>query len=141
MLKIEDIEKILPHRYPFLLVDRVLEIEEGKFAKGIKMVSANEGFFEGHFPKEKVMPGVLIIEAMAQLGAIAILSLDEWKGKTPYFGGIKKARFRKKVIPGDCLEMEVNLGAMKMGVGQGKAKAFVDGELACEAELLFAMGE
>ena len=141
MLNIEEIEAILPHRYPFLLVDRVLALEPGVSAEGIKMVSGNEAFFEGHFPKEKVMPGVLIIEAMAQLGAISILSLEAYAGKTPYFGGIKKARFRKKVVPGDCLELKVTLGNMKMGVGQGKAEAYVDGVLVCNAELLFAIGE
>lgn len=140
MLEIKDIENILPHRYPFLLIDRVLEVEPLKRAVGIKNVTFNEYFFQGHFPNEPVMPGVLIIEALAQLGAVAMLSHESFKGKTAYFGGIRSARFRKKVVPGDTLKLEVEIDKIKGPAGIGKAKAFVDGKLACEAELLFAIG-
>ncbi|MFA6939440.1 MAG: 3-hydroxyacyl-ACP dehydratase FabZ [Clostridiaceae bacterium] len=140
MLEIKDIEKILPHRYPFLLIDRVLEVEPLKRAVGIKNVTFNEYFFQGHFPNEPVMPGVLIIEALAQLGAVAMLSHESFQGKTAYFGGIKSARFRKKVIPGDTLKLEVEIIKIKGPAGIGKAAAYVDGKLACQAELLFAIG-
>lgn len=140
MLEIKDIEKILPHRYPFLLIDRVLEVEPLKRAVGIKNVTFNEYFFQGHFPNEPVMPGVLIIEALAQLGAVAMLSHESFKGKTAYFGGIKSARFRKKVVPGDTLRLEVEIDKIKGPAGIGKASAYVDGKLACQAELLFAIG-
>ncbi|MDV3428627.1 MAG: 3-hydroxyacyl-ACP dehydratase FabZ [Bacillota bacterium] len=140
MLEIKDIEKILPHRYPFLLIDRVLEVEPLKRAVGIKNVTFNEYFFQGHFPNEPVMPGVLIIEALAQLGAVAMLSHESFKGKTAYFGGIKSARFRKKVVPGDTLKLEVEIDKIKGPAGIGKAAAYVDGKLACQAELLFAIG-
>lgn len=140
MLEIKDIEKILPHRYPFLLIDRVLEVEPLKRAVGIKNVTFNEYFFQGHFPNEPVMPGVLIIEALAQLGAVAMLSHESFKGKTAYFGGIKSARFRKKVVPGDTLRLEVEIDKIKGPAGIGKAAAYVDGKLACQAELLFAIG-
>lgn len=139
MLDIQQIEAILPHRYPFLLVDRVEALVPGAMAQGVKLVSANEPFFQGHFPQEKVMPGVLIIEALAQLGAIALLALPEFKGKTPYFGGIQKARFRKKVVPGDKLQMKIDIATIKSGMGKGMAEAYVDGLLACKAELLFAI--
>jgi len=140
MLEIKDIEKILPHRYPFLLIDRVLEVEPLKRAVGIKNVTFNEYFFQGHFPNEPVMPGVLIIEALAQLGAVAMLSHESFQGKTAYFGGIKSARFRKKVVPGDTLRLEVEIEKIKGPAGIGKAAAYVDGKLACQAELLFAIG-
>lgn len=140
MLEIKDIEKILPHRYPFLLIDRVLEVEPLKRAVGIKNVTFNEYFFQGHFPNEPVMPGVLIIEALAQLGAVAMLSHESFKGKTAYFGGIKSARFRRKVVPGDTLRLEVEIDKIKGPAGIGKASAYVDGKLACQAELLFAIG-
>ncbi len=134
------IQEILPHRYPFLLVDRIVECEPGKSAKGIKCVSANEMQFLGHFPQQHVMPGVLILEAMAQVGAVAILTLDEYKGKLVFFGGVKSARFKKQVIPGDVLEMECELIARRGPVGIGKAVARVNGKIAAQAELTFAIG-
>lgn len=138
-LDIKQIQEILPHRYPFLLVDRIVECEPGKGAKGIKCVSANEMQFLGHFPGEPVMPGVLIIEAMAQVGAVALLTMDEYKGKLAFFGGIKNARFKKKVVPGDVLEMECEMTAMKGPIGFAKATAYVDGKVAASAELTFAV--
>lgn len=133
------IQEILPHRYPFLLVDRILACEPGVSAKGIKCVTANEQLFCGHFPKKHVMPGVLIIEALAQTGAVAILSREENKGKIALFGGIKNARFKKQVIPGDVLELNCEIIASKGPIGIGKAEAYVDGQLAVSAELTFAI--
>lgn len=140
ILNIKDIQKIIPHRYPFLLVDRVVELEEGKKATGYKNVTMNEYFFQGHFPKEPVMPGVLIIEALAQLGAVAILSCEKFQGKIAYFGGINKAKFRKKVVPGDILKLNVEIIKIKGNAGIGKAVATVNGKAAAEAELLFMIG-
>lgn len=134
-----DIEKILPHRYPFLLIDKVLEMEVGISAKAIKNVTANEYFFQGHFPGNHVMPGVLIVEALAQTGAFAILSLEANKGKTVYFGGIKKMRFRKKVVPGDTLVLETKITKSIGGIGIGHAIAYVNDEIAAEGELTFAV--
>ena len=134
------IEQILPHRYPFLLVDRVTDYEPGQWAKGVKCVSVNEMQFCGHFPGQHVMPGVLVIEALAQVGAIAILTEEENKGKIVFFGGIKNARFKKQIIPGDVLEMECQLTERKEPVGYGKAVAKVDGKIAVVAELTFAIG-
>ncbi len=139
MLGIEEIEKIIPHRHPFLLIDRLEELLPGVRAVGCKAVSYDEYFFRGHFPKEPVMPGVLVIEALAQTGAAAILSLEENKGKIAYFGGIRSARFKRKVVPGDMLRLEVELIRQKGPVGIGKAVASVDGEIAAEAELVFAV--
>ncbi len=139
VLNSNDIEKILPHRYPFLLVDKVVECTPGEYAKGIKCVSANEMQFMGHFPGQHVMPGVLIIEALAQTGAVAMLSEEENKGKTAFFGGIRKARFKQVVRPGDVLEMECTITARKGNVGIGKATAKVDGKVAVVAELSFAI--
>ena len=138
-LNSNQIQEILPHRYPFLLVDRILECEPGVKAKGIKCVSANEIQFMGHFPGQHVMPGVLIIEALAQTGAVAILSKEENKGKLALFGGIKMAKFKRQVIPGDVLELNCEIIASKGPVGIGKAEAFVDGKLAVTAELTFAI--
>ncbi|NCC07070.1 MAG: 3-hydroxyacyl-ACP dehydratase FabZ [Clostridia bacterium] len=134
-----EIEKILPHRYPMLLVDRIVDFEEGKWAKGIKCVSANEQFFCGHFPEYAVMPGVLILEALAQTGAVALLSLPENKGKIAFFGGVKSARFRTQVVPGDVLMLSCELTALRGSVGFGKAVATVDGKIAAEAELSFVL--
>lgn len=135
----KEIMEILPHRYPFLLVDKVVDYEPGKWAEGIKCVSANEMQFLGHFPNEPVMPGVLIIEALAQVGAIAVLTEEENKGKLVFFGGIKNARFKKKVVPGDVLTMKCELITRKGPIGFGKAVALVDGKVAASAELTFAI--
>lgn len=131
---------IIPHRYPFLLIDTIEELEPGVRAVGKKCVSVNEPFFQGHFPGNPVMPGVLILEALAQVGAVAILSQPEWKGRTAYFAGIDKAKFRRKVFPGDVLSLEMEIIKMKGPVGVGKAVAKVDGQVAAQAELTFAIG-
>jgi len=138
-LNSNEIQQILPHRYPFLLVDKIVEMEPGKSAKGIKCVSANEMQFMGHFPQMHVMPGVLIIEALAQTGAVALLCEEENKGKIAFFGGIKNARFRKQVVPGDVLELSCEIISRKGPVGIGKATATVDGKVAVTAELTFAI--
>ena len=138
-LNSNQIQEIIPHRYPFQLVDRILDYEPGKFAKGIKCVSVNEMQFMGHFPAQHVMPGVLIVEALAQVGAVAILTEEENKGKIAFFGGIKNARFKKQVIPGDVLTMECEIISQKGPIGTGKATATVDGKVAVTAELTFVV--
>ena len=135
------IAEILPHRYPFALVDRIVDGKPGKWAKGIKCVTVNEPFFQGHFPQKHVMPGVLLIEAMAQVGGVAILSLPENRGRIALCGCVKSARFKRKVIPGDVLEMECVLTKRRGPVGVGACKAMVNGQLACTAELTFAISE
>jgi 3-hydroxyacyl-[acyl-carrier-protein] dehydratase len=141
MLEIEQIKEIIPHRYPFLLVDRILEVEEGVRAVGIKNVTANEEFFNGHFPDYPVMPGVLIVEALAQVGAVAMLKKEENRGRLAFFAGIDGCRFKKQVKPGDQLRLEVEIIRLRGPIGKGKAVATVDGEVACEAEITFALGE
>lgn len=141
MLDAQQIQAIIPHRYPFLLVDRIIEIEYGVRAVGVKNVSINEPFFQGHFPAYPVMPGVLIVEALAQVGAVALLGSEEHKGKMAFFAGIDGVRFKRQVRPGDVLMLEVELGRMRRGVGSGTAKATVDGELAVRGELMFAVAE
>ena len=136
-LNSNQIAQLLPHRYPFALVDRITDYEPGQWAKGVKCVSVNEPFFCGHFPQEHVMPGVLILEAMAQVGAVAILSLPENRGKLALFGGVKNARFKKKVIPGDVLEMACELTKRRGNVGIGTCSATKNGEVVCSAELIF----
>lgn len=141
LLNTKQIMEIIPHRQPFLLLDTIEELEPGVRAVGKKCVSYNEPYFAGHFPKEPVMPGVLIIEAMAQAGAVAILSELENKGKTAYFAGISQARFKQKVIPGDVLTLELEIIKQKGPVGVGRGTAKVDGKLAASAELTFAIGD
>jgi 3-hydroxyacyl-[acyl-carrier-protein] dehydratase len=139
MLDITQIKEIIPHRYPFLLVDKILEVEEGQRAVGIKNVTANEEFFNGHFPEYPVMPGVLIVEALAQVGAVAMLIKEENRGRLAFFAGIDNCRFKRQVKPGDQLRLEVEIIRLKGPVGKGKATATVDGELACQAEITFAL--
>lgn len=140
-LDIKEIMSRIPHRYPFLLVDRITELEPGISGKGIKNVTINELFFQGHFPDYPVMPGVLIIEALAQLGAAVVLSCEEHKGKLAFFTGIDHVRFRKQVVPGDQLQLEVQIIKMKGIVGKAAVKALVDGALAVEGEIMFALGK
>jgi 3-hydroxyacyl-[acyl-carrier-protein] dehydratase len=135
------IRDLIPHRYPFLLVDRIEEIEPGIRAVGIKNVTQNEPFFEGHFPDYPVMPGVLIVEALAQVGAVGVMVLEEFRGKLALFAGIDGVRFRRQVIPGDVLTMEVEISRLKGRVGRGRGNATVNGERACEAELMFAFAD
>ena len=139
MLDIDGIKQIIPHRYPFLLVDRVEELVEGERAVGIKNVTANEPFFPGHFPDYPVMPGVLIVEALAQVGAVALLSVDANKGKLALFAGIDKVRFKRQVRPGDELRLEVTITRSRGAIGFGEAIATVNGETACSGELMFAI--
>ncbi|MFV0558187.1 MAG: 3-hydroxyacyl-ACP dehydratase FabZ [Enterococcus sp.] len=139
-MNIQEIKEIIPHRYPMLLIDRVEELVDGEKVVAKKNVTFNEPFFQGHFPHEPVMPGVLIVEAMAQAGAVALLSLEQFKGKTAYFGGIDKAKFRKKVTPGDTLILEVEILKVKSVAGIGKGVAYVDGKKVAEAELTFMIG-
>lgn len=140
VLNTAEIMEILPHRHPFLLIDTVEELESGVRAVAKKAVSFNEPYFAGHFPGNPVMPGVLIIEALAQTGAVAIISQPEWKGKTAYFAGINHAKFKQKVVPGDVLTLETEIIKVKGPIGIGKATAYVDGKIACIAELTFAIG-
>ena len=139
MLNCNEIQKIIPHRYPFLLVDRIEEIVPGERAVGYKNITVNESFFQGHFPREMVMPGVLMIEALAQVGAVVLLIQEENQGKLVYFGGINRARFKRKVIPGDCLKLEVQILKKRGLFGLGKATATVNNQVAVEAELIFAI--
>ena len=134
------IMEILPHRFPFQLVDRITECEPGVRAVGRKCVTVNEQFFCGHFPQKHVMPGVLILEAMAQVGAVALLTEEENRGKIVLFGGVKHARFKRQVTPGDVLEIRCELTARRGPVGIGKAEARVDGKVACSATLTLALG-
>lgn len=138
-LNADEIKKILPHRYPFLLVDRITDCEPGKYADGRKYVTINEMQFCGHFPGQAVMPGVLVLEALAQTGAVALLTEEANKGKLVLFGGVKQARFRRPVIPGDVIEMHCEIIGRKGPIGFGKAVATVDGKTAVTAELSFAI--
>jgi 3-hydroxyacyl-[acyl-carrier-protein] dehydratase len=138
-MDIKEIMEIIPHRYPFLLLDKVESLEGNKIV-AIKNVTMNEYFFQGHFPVEPVMPGVLIVEAMAQAGAVALLKREEFKGKIAYFGGIQNAKFRKKVVPGDTLKLEVELTKIRGSAGIGKGIAYVNDKKVCEAELTFMVG-
>lgn len=138
-MDINEIKEILPHRYPFLLIDKVISMEGNKIV-AIKNVTVNENYFQGHFSAEAVMPGVLIIEALAQTGAVAILSKNEFKGKIAYFAGIDKAKFRRKVIPGDILRLEVEITKLRGRAGIGYGIAYVDDKKVCEGELTFMVG-
>lgn len=137
MLNSNEIQKIIPHRYPFVLVDRITEIIDDKRIIGLKNISVNESFFQGHFPQEHVMPGVLILEALAQTGAILLLNKPENKGKIAYFAGVDKCKFRRKAIPGDTLTLSMELLKTRANYGVAKGIATVDGEVVCEAELSF----
>ncbi len=136
-----EIRDLIPHRYPFLLVDRIEELEPGVRAVGIKSVTQNEPFFQGHFPDYPVMPGVLIIEAMAQVGAVGVMAGGEHREKLALFAGIDGVRFRRQVLPGDVLRMEVEIQRLKGRVGRGRGRAVVGDERVCEAELMFAFAE
>lgn len=139
ILNVTQIQEILPHRYPFLLVDKIVEMEEGKSIKGIKNVTANEEFFNGHFPGKPIMPGVLITEALAQVGAVLLLSMDENRGKIGVFTGISNFKFRRQVIPGDVLELNAELLQYRHGMGKAAVKALVDGQVAAMGEISFAV--
>jgi 3-hydroxyacyl-[acyl-carrier-protein] dehydratase len=138
-MDIQEIKATIPHRYPFLLVDKVTEIVEGERVVGYKNVTINEPFFQGHFPDYPVMPGVLIIEALAQVGAVAMLGMEENKGKIGFLAGVDKCRFKRQVVPGDQLKLEVEITRIKGPIGKGKGTATVNGELACQAEIMFAI--
>jgi 3-hydroxyacyl-[acyl-carrier-protein] dehydratase len=135
------IRELIPHRYPFLLVDRIEEVEPGVRAVGIKNVTQNEPFFEGHFPDYPVMPGVLIVEALAQVGAVGVMAKEEFRGKLALFAGIDGVRFRRQVIPGDVLRLEVGISRLRGVAGRGKGSATVNGERVCEADLMFAFAD
>ncbi|MFD1953923.1 3-hydroxyacyl-ACP dehydratase FabZ [Paenibacillus thailandensis] len=141
MLDVVQIQEIIPHRPPFLLIDRIVEVEPGVRAVGIKNVTMNEPFFVGHFPGYPVMPGVLIIEALAQVGSVAMLMVEENKGKLGFFAGIDGVRFRGQVKPGDTLRLEVEITRLKGSIGKGKATALVDGKVVAEGELMFALSD
>jgi 3-hydroxyacyl-[acyl-carrier-protein] dehydratase len=141
MLDINQIQEIIPHRYPFLLVDKILEVEEGKRAVGMKNVSMNEPFFAGHFPGYPVMPGVLIVEALAQVGAVAILKMEANRGRLAFFAGIDQFRFRGQVVPGDSLTLEVEITRLKGTIGKGQATAKVGDRVVAEGELMFALAD
>lgn len=138
-LNIDQIRAILPHRYPFLLVDRISDYQPGEWARGIKCVSANEPQFTGHFPERSIFPGVLLLEALAQVGAIAVLTQEANRGKLALFAGVKEAKFRRTVIPGDVVELSCRITRIIGSMGIGEATATVNGQTACSAQLMFAI--
>ncbi len=140
-MELAEIMQVIPHRYPFLLVDRILELEPGRRGVGLKNVTANEPFFQGHFPGRPIMPGVLIVEALAQVGAAVLLSLEEFRGKLGLFGGIDGCRFRRQVVPGDQLLLELEVTRLRGRVARAVGTARVGGEVAAEAELTFAVAD
>lgn len=141
VLDIKGIMEIIPHRHPFLLIDKVIEIKEDHSQViAIKNVTMNEPFFAGHFPAEPVMAGVLIVEALAQTGAVGVLSMEEYRGKIAYFTGIEKAKFRGKVVPGDTLRLEITMDKIRRNMGYGEGRAYVDDKLVCECRISFAIG-
>lgn len=140
VLNTVQIMEILPHRTPFLMIDTVEELEVGVSATAKKCVSFNEPYFAGHFPGNPVMPGVLILEALAQTGAVSMLMKEEYRGKTAYFAGMEKVRFKRKVVPGDVLTLKVNIINQKGNIGKAAASAYVGDELAASAELMFSVG-
>ncbi len=135
----EQIKTIIPHRDPFLMIDEIIELESLKYGVGLKKVKQTDDYFKGHFPSKPVMPGVLIIEALAQVGAVILLSHPDYQGKIAYFTGIKSAKFRKSVLPGDTLTLKCELSRIKSGFGFGTATAYVDGQLVCQTEITFAV--
>ncbi|WP_161877943.1 3-hydroxyacyl-ACP dehydratase FabZ [Alkalibacterium sp. MB6] len=139
-LSIKEIQELIPNRYPIYFIDKVTELIPGEHVTAIKNVTINEEFFQGHFPGEPVMPGVLIIESLAQAGSIPLLKLDRFKSQTAYLGGLNKVKFRKKVVPGDVLELKVDIVKLKDYAGIGKGVAYVDGKKVCEAEMTFIIG-
>jgi 3-hydroxyacyl-[acyl-carrier-protein] dehydratase len=141
MLDVREIMQIIPHRYPMLLIDRVIEMEPGVRIVGEKLVSVNEPFFAGHFPEQPIMPGVFIIESLAQVGAVGLLSMPDYRGKMAYFAGIDQARFRRQVVPGDVLRLEVTFDKLRRGIGKSNTRATVGDQLACEATIMFAIGD
>ncbi|QUH19040.1 3-hydroxyacyl-ACP dehydratase FabZ [Alkaliphilus sp. B6464] len=134
-----EIQNLIPHRYPFLLVDKIIEMDPGKSAVGIKNVSINEPFFQGHFPGQPIMPGVLIVEAMAQVAAVTCMGSEENKGKLGVFTGIDNCKFRRQVVPGDTIRIEIEMTAFRRSIGKAEAKAYVEDQLACSANLTFAL--
>lgn len=139
MLTNQQIQEIIPHRYPFLLVDKIETLEVGKSAVGIKNITFNEPFFQGHFPGHPVMPGVLIVEALAQVGAIALLSDEAYKGKLALFAGIDEVRFKRQVVPGDVLRLEVEIISIRRNIGKGKVCAYVGDSIACKGTIMFGL--
>lgn len=139
MLDVSEIQEIIPHRDPFLLIDRIDELEAGVRAAGVKFVTPDEPYFPGHFPGHPVMPGVLIVEALAQVGAVALLAVPENRGRLAFFAGIDKVRFKRQVRPGDTLQLEVRITRSRATIGFGEATARVDGEIVCSGELMFAI--
>ncbi|WP_432407010.1 3-hydroxyacyl-ACP dehydratase FabZ [Wukongibacter sp. M2B1] len=139
MLDSIEIQNIIPHRYPFLFVDKIIEMEPGKKAIGLKNLTINEYFFQGHFPGAPIMPGVIQLEALAQVGAVSVLSMEEFKGKLALFTGVDNVKFRRQVVPGDTLRLEVEMVSFRRGIGKGEAVAYVGDEVTCKATIKFAI--